>query len=151
MNAERIAEIKERCHEVTPGPWGIDKGRKVVALSENWKTEVATTSFGMRGLDDAIFIAHSREDIPFLLLEIESLQSQLSASQARERAAACGVKITNRGIDVSGECDIGYYLICPSCGAVVGDAEYNELNGDYCSNCGQRLALPQDGEVKQDE
>lgn len=59
----------------------------------------------------------------------------------RDTAQRCKAQIINRGMDVTGEYDIDYNLICPSCGAVVGDAEYNELNGPFCHKCGQRLDL----------
>lgn len=60
----------------------------------------------------------------------------------RDAAQMCKAQTINRGMDATGEYDIDYNLICPSCGAVVGDAEYNELNGPFCHKCGKRLALP---------
>lgn len=45
----------------------------------------------------------------------------------------------NRGIDISGEYDIDYNMLCPNCKAVVGDYEANELYYVYCPTCGQKL------------
>ena len=48
-------------------------------------------------------------------------------------------KITNRGIDVSGEYDIDSDYICPICKCVVGECEIEEHWFEYCPNCGQAL------------
>jgi len=80
---DRIQEIRARCDTATPGPWetALDVGKKYY---------IAPPSYGIRdfcylsgGFDreqDASFIAHAREDIPYLL-------SQLAASQRRAQDA----------------------------------------------------------------
>lgn len=60
----------------------------------------------------------------------------------RDTVRACREQIINHGMDITGEYDIDYNLICPSCGATVGDAQYGELNGPFCHCCGQRVDLP---------
>lgn len=77
-----------------------------------------------------------------LLIEAADELEHLRELVQRDREQACGAQAVNHGMNVTGEYDIDYDLICPSCGAIVGDAEYNELNGPFCHRCGQRLALP---------
>ena len=48
-------------------------------------------------------------------------------------------KITNRGIDVTGEYDIDSDYLCSVCGCVVGDCEIEEHWYEYCPACGQAL------------
>ena len=47
----------------------------------------------------------------------------------------------NRGIDISGEYDIDFNLLCPNCCAIVGtfEAEEDEYYFKYCPTCGQAL------------
>ena len=106
MTDQRIAEITARCEAATPGPWetALDVGKKYY---------IAPPSYGVRdfcylsgGFDreqDASFIAHAREDIPYLL-------SQLAASQRREQAAvedlyiACKRSPCNTGVCTTKGC-----------------------------------------------
>lgn len=82
---------------------------------------------------------------------IDSLTAQLTESQHREKAAVCKEQTINHGMSETGEYDIECNLICPSCGAVVGDAEWQELNGLYCGQCGQRIEIgPQEAEKGED-
>lgn len=45
----------------------------------------------------------------------------------------------NHGISVSGEYDIDFNYLCPSCGVVVGDCETNDIFYKFCPECGQAL------------
>lgn len=77
MTHEQIEAIRERAEKATEGPW-------------NWDGDFTYTKRGMlepliweseyKGIGveetDADFIAHSREDIPALLAEVERLQKQ---------------------------------------------------------------------------
>lgn len=64
---------------------------------------------------------------------IEELEKQLPKEVETETI--------NRGIGVSGEYDIDYNMLCPSCNAVVGDSETEELWYEYCPDCGQKIKL----------
>lgn len=79
--------------------------------------------------------------------ENSELKEQLARLAERDTPLPCCVKVTYRGEDVSGETDEDCDLTCPKCGAVVGDAEYNELVGPFCHSCGQALALSITGAV----
>jgi len=66
-----------------------------------------------------------------VLVAIKSLENRIPK--------APDTKITNRGIDITGEYNIDSDYICSSCGAVVGDCEAEEHFYDYCPCCGQAI------------
>ena len=85
---DRLEEIRQRTEAATDGPWerfdtpeyaeihvlgGKEAGFLPVALADE--------------AYNADFVAHSREDIPYLLSEVDRLTAALTESQRRERAA----------------------------------------------------------------
>lgn len=101
MTAERRAAIKARCDAATPGPWVVDlpdwgecngisskNGTQILNAGScipdpqtavdyggtvhDWKEE--PYDYGVHKWDDAVFIAHAREDVPALLAEVERWQ-----------------------------------------------------------------------------
>jgi hypothetical protein len=73
--AARLREIRERCEAATPGPWGSPPW---VDTLERWalhqiregrdgSTEYVAPFAAVDGEADRDFIAHAREDVPFLL------------------------------------------------------------------------------------
>jgi hypothetical protein len=79
MDEKRLAEIRERCEAATDGPWLSNAPEGYVfrsdeqtpiceTLNGNFTTPTITGAF-----DDAIFIAHARQDIPDLLECIDRL------------------------------------------------------------------------------
>jgi len=88
-----------------------------------------------------------KDKIVRLIMEKAELEQQITESRRRDAPSVCTEEVVNHGMNVSGEYDIDAYLLCPICGAAVGDAEYQELNGDYCHKCGQRIMIaPQQDE-----
>lgn len=80
---KRIEEIRERCEKATKGPWwstrmDIGKGPREpnVVFSRDDLGRCTYDTFNLKA-KDADFIAHSRDDIPFLLAEIERLRQAL--------------------------------------------------------------------------
>ena len=69
---DRLSEIRARCDAATPGPWGTS-GSPIIPLLEIPY--------------NAGFIAHSREDTPYLLAEVERLTARAEAAEARADAA----------------------------------------------------------------
>lgn len=63
----RIEEIKARCEAATKGPW--------IKINDQLRHGVTAGLIGVIHVydEDADFIAHSREDIPFLLAELDRL------------------------------------------------------------------------------
>jgi hypothetical protein len=100
MSEDRLAEIRKRCEAATPGPWHGDRYD-------------GSIKYEMRGADDALvlavdhkngtfgflgdketadekFVLHSREDVPYLLTEVERLRAEnaaLAGERDRLRAA----------------------------------------------------------------
>lgn len=85
MTAERLTEIKERAEKATESPWKVIKpghGNPSEYLCVQLGSDDMYTTLEMLP-QDARFMAHSRQDVPDLLAEVESLQSQLAAERAR--------------------------------------------------------------------
>ncbi len=77
---ERLAAIRARVDEATPGPWmyrgSFAPGRgSVVADSD---TSYLFEAASLASVDpDTVFVAHAREDIPWLLAEVARLREAL--------------------------------------------------------------------------
>lgn len=73
MDEERIREIEKRCQEATDGPWvSYVEGRDHTSGSNfimTGKEESRGADIELRGatVADQDFVAHARQDIPFLL------------------------------------------------------------------------------------
>ena len=91
---ERLEEIRSRCEAATPGPWEIclGSGNRVCtgikADGDNGTVFIAdclpdyalsTAEKDHRG--NMNFIAHAREDIPFLLAELDRLRALAEADR----------------------------------------------------------------------
>ena len=72
MTMDRMAEIKARCKAATPGAW---KHRETADYSEIYAASDPLALVGS-STDDAEFIAHAREDIPYLLEQLEEAQRE---------------------------------------------------------------------------
>jgi len=89
---ERIAEIRARTEAAMPEPWEWDKDvlcapEPYYVVLKPWHDDDTDKTSLCCNLSDRQFIAHSREDIPYLLDRIADLEKQLSESQWREKAA----------------------------------------------------------------
>lgn len=107
----RIDAIKARCEAATPGPWQDCRDYAAMVLSEDEQQRICdirgwghlTAVLGLsedaayeRQLADAEFIAHTREDIPYLLglvdsraAEIAELRGRLDEETSRRYQAEC--------------------------------------------------------------
>src|SRR5574344_648601 len=80
----RLDEIRQRAEAATPGPWeAVSKGNSIQSNA------VVSAMYGdgpklniCPSTTNAAFIAHSREDIPYLLSEVAELTELLNASKA---------------------------------------------------------------------
>jgi hypothetical protein len=90
---DRLAEIEERCEKATPGPWkeqvhnwgpsqfdGFDEEEGGVFSADQ---NIVVTSRAHRGINMR-FIAHSREDEPWLIAEVRRLRAEVK--RLREKA-----------------------------------------------------------------
>lgn len=102
---DRLEEIKARCGAATPGPWAryIEVGEKTIsiyqkkrldtalsyagAIPEGWSGNLDKLDFTVKSSPvnsdnwhqakfDAHFIAHARQDIPWLIEEVERLRAE---------------------------------------------------------------------------
>lgn len=80
LTAEELSAIKERAEKATAGPWSREFGETVDGIeivSDSIKgclREVVSIDSGVVRYPDMHFIAHSRDDIPKLLAEVERLK-----------------------------------------------------------------------------
>lgn len=96
MNAERIAEIRQRCEAATAGPWWIGTRKdslsmlgRVLAKYDGESCVLADFNNYFKEIaDNKSFCCHARTDIPDLLAAVESLH----AENARLRAALGAAK-----------------------------------------------------------
>ena len=82
---DRIAEIRARLEAATPGPWEAVKWEDYDHMNgyvETWDVEGPDHDGDGNGQQDAEFIAHARDDVPFLLAEIERLSTALAERDA---------------------------------------------------------------------
>lgn len=78
---DRIAEIKARCAAATKGPWYVvDVGMELLITTDDTEEIRIAKVFPINGEDsltNAIFLKNVREDIPFLLGEIDRLNAEV--------------------------------------------------------------------------
>jgi hypothetical protein len=94
--AAHVASIARRASLATPGPWGYDRaGGAVVIVDTARLREVA----GCCHDPDAMFIAHARADIPWLLGQLAAEQAALAALEHRLDALRVAVGRANQALD----------------------------------------------------
>jgi len=111
---ERIAGIRERVASATPGPWDAH-----VHASAVWPLIRVGSPENVEA--DAVFIEHARDDIPFLLAEVDRL------------TAEC---VTARTVYVVldrdwGETPAMISIHTTLAGGVAAAAKYNRKTGDH--------------------
>lgn len=80
--SDRIAEIRARVDAATAGPWKAKDG--ALLDKEGWPDGVLSCC---NVTDETIeFIAHAREDVPYLLARISGLERQVEATAEGQRA-----------------------------------------------------------------
>ena len=88
---DRLDKIRARAEAATPGPW-VAHGNTVEQVKTGGHQVVGTKLTGPKYMtyerlttknEDATFIAHSREDISYLLAEVERLRAALEGDATR--------------------------------------------------------------------
>jgi len=80
--SSRFDEIRKREELASKGPWETGVFEDRVYLDEDHCIDCDCSSDShVQDCDNAIFIANARDDIPFLLGEVERLQKQLNAAE----------------------------------------------------------------------
>jgi hypothetical protein len=111
---DRVAEIRQRTEAATPGPWNLDgpwwhgDGSPVHLITAgDERTAVAIEPPHDDKPSDAtgnlLFIAHAREDVPWLLDQLARYQAAVQAVEnfflfAEDDRAALGLGIAERGV-----------------------------------------------------
>ncbi len=80
MTQKQIKEIRARCEAATPGRWWAF-GPEAIPSAGFVNSASGIIAPCVRTNDDAIFIAHAREDIPALVEALESERERLANSQ----------------------------------------------------------------------
>ncbi len=94
--AAHAALIAARARMATPGPWGYDRaGAAVVAVDATGLREVAACGHD----PDAAFIAHAREDVPWLLGQLAVEQHARAALQRRLAVLVAAIGRANQALD----------------------------------------------------
>jgi hypothetical protein len=72
--SDRMSAIRKRCDRATAGPWkhDLDKDTRDMPFVYT-PTAPFLVDINIGTPDDAAFIAHAREDIPWLLSELDRL------------------------------------------------------------------------------
>lgn len=79
----RIDEIRARCDAATPEPWKEEPNLGGVPCVISKKVAIACTyKESVDSWLNADFIAHARDDIPYLLSEIDRLTAELETLRA---------------------------------------------------------------------
>lgn len=93
MDEDKLSDIEMRCMNAYPGPWAnsIGGGYNVHASDMKWICVTDNRDWDSRGpyssirrqtaIRTAEFIAHAREDIPWLIAEIRRLQYEIETLQ----------------------------------------------------------------------
>lgn len=124
-NNQRIAEIEKRAQTATRGPWEVEKyyhdepydeyikSAAIIVHKDESNYTITRNDWSNPLEADLNFIAHAREDIPYLL-------AQLAESQRRADAAVEDMKRIN-GLDMRSElemcrfCKFGVDKHCRKC------------------------------------
>lgn len=86
----RLAEIRAREEAATPGPWRVENNQQDLNRWVSSDDQTLDINFGYLGnstQNDARFVAHAREDVPWLLAELDRLTAELARHAA---CALCG-------------------------------------------------------------
>jgi hypothetical protein len=87
----RLAAIEARASAATPGPWTVcayDKGETISEIGpvssekytpDAWQPHYESTRLCVKQAD-AEFIAHARQDVPYLLAEVAALTAKLKTA-----------------------------------------------------------------------
>ena len=104
MNDNRIAEIQQRCEAATPSPWEVEKyyhdepyeqfikSAAVVSTCEDGsKRTITRNNWSNPVVADLEFIAHAREDIPYLLAQLAERDKEIE--RLRKEVAPLGYRV----------------------------------------------------------
>lgn len=85
MTPERLAEIRARVKATTEGPWSFHPNHAFADPSDPLYVAGDGTVIAddISRKNNAVFIAHSRTDVPALIAEVERLREERNVAEAR--------------------------------------------------------------------
>ena len=75
---QKIEDIRARLAHATKGPWSVGQcgnGDDTCPVMQDGKVIAEVSTWTARGYIDATFIAEARQDIPFLLAELDAAKA----------------------------------------------------------------------------
>ena len=115
MSADRLAEIKARCDAATEGPWVRDMHSPDMSGRSGWYIR-GPRKLGLRSMvlnsrmlsGDAEFVEAAREDVPWLVEQVERLTAERDAlarlTRENEALRAKVAAVEALHWDVEGKC-----------------------------------------------
>lgn len=104
--------------------------KDVLEIIKNEKTCVERAVAGCdRKCEKCDLLREDKEILQSYDIAIKSIERQIPKKP--------DIKITNKGINVTGEYDIDSHYLCPVCKCVIGDCETEDFWYKYCPDCGQ--------------
>lgn len=94
LTDKELAEIREREKQASPGPWYVEGGTGSILAEHPMLPSVPEIvaghwrDYGVIDPDNADFIAHARDDIPALLVEVDMLRTENAALRKLARGVA---------------------------------------------------------------
>lgn len=76
---DRITEIRRRELAATDGPWMVERHEPTLSrlvVSEDHTLTVDLGYLGNSNQNDAVFVAHARTDVPFLLRALDQMTAE---------------------------------------------------------------------------
>ena len=131
-----MAAIRKRANNTTPGPWEYVDDYFGVRQVPTEAHRTGRTEYEVEGIipgehirvNDAVFIAHARTDVPALLDHVDTLAAQLAAVRELHQEHGCDSVLLGCSIIVTGECSrVGTcehcrrLYPCPTIQAIEGD------------------------------
>ncbi len=92
----RLAQIRARVEAATPGPWDVNGDMCVIHPIDDDDPELVADNLYSR---DATFIAHSRQDIPYLLDLVGSLTEDLELADRTRASLTLAQQFTRHDLE----------------------------------------------------
>ena len=94
MNNDELDAIEARENAATPGPWVVTEWN--IDDFRTWSTAPTDGDGGAHDVlveDDALFIAHARDDIHTLLVEVRRLQAEMASLKSLDELLSGAVNV----------------------------------------------------------
>ncbi len=104
----RLDEIKARFEDASAGPWTVDNFYFEIYDANGEQLNDSEPGFAI--LEDALFAAHARDDVPWLVAKVEKLREMLDCHTRDDSNGGCLDCWRPRGAGHEPGCEIGEVL-----------------------------------------